>query len=218
MKKSGILEFLLSIVTAPNFWCYVAAYLIAAIPFGLLIGRYLGGVDIKSEGSGSIGATNVLRVLKTRDPQKAKKLAILTVACDALKGAAPILIAQALGFDQNVLWGMAVFAVVGHCFSPYLKFNGGKGIATGAGVLACFIPIELIIALAVWFVVGKTVKISSVASLAAAFSLIAASYAIHPQIPVINTHAPIFVIVFIVFYKHIPNIVRLFKGEEKRVV
>ena len=218
MKKSGILEFLLSIVTAPNFWCYVAAYLIAAIPFGLLIGRYLGGVDIKSEGSGSIGATNVLRVLKTRDPQKAKKLAILTVVCDALKGAAPILIARALGFDPNVLWGMAVFAVLGHCFSPYLKFNGGKGIATGAGVLACFIPIELIIALAIWFVVGKAVKISSVASLAAALALVIASYLIHPQMPGINTHAPIFLIVFIVFYKHAPNIARLLRGEEKRVV
>ena len=205
MKKSGILEFLLSIVTAPNFWCYFAAYLIAAIPFGLLIGR-------------SIGATNVLRVLKTRDPQKAKKLAILTVVCDALKGVLPILIARALGFDENVLWSMAVFAVLGHCFSPYLKFNGGKGIATGAGVLACFIPIEIVIALAVWFVVGKTVKISSVASLAAALALVVASYVIHPQMPAINTHAPIFLIVFIVFYKHAPNIARLLKGEEKRVV
>lgn len=215
---SGILGILYRTFKAPNFWCYFAAYLIAAIPFGLLIGRYLGGVDIKSEGSGSIGATNVLRVLKTRDPKKAKKLAILTVACDALKGVLPILIARALGFDENVLWSMAVFAVLGHCFSPYLKFNGGKGIATGAGVLACFIPIELIIALAVWFVVGKTVKISSVASLAAALALVIASYVIHPQMPAINTHAPIFLIVFIVFYKHAPNIARLLKGEEKRVV
>ena len=214
MIKSVILGLLI----ASNFWCYFVAYLIGAIPFGLLIGKFFGGVDIKSQGSGSIGATNVLRVLKESDPKKAKILAIATVACDALKGAVPILIARALGFDENVLWAMAVFAVVGHCFSPYLGFNGGKGVATGAGVLACFVPIELLIAFAVWFVVGKVLKISSVASLAAALALIIASYVIHPNMPAINTHAPIFIIVFIIFYKHIPNIKRLIRGEEKRVI
>ena len=213
-----ILDVILGLFKAPNFWCYLIAYLLGAVPFGLLIGKYFGKVDIKSAGSGSIGATNVLRVLKETDPKKAKILAILTVVCDALKGVVPILVARAMGFDENVLWGMAVFAVVGHCFSPYLGFSGGKGVATGAGVLACFVPIELIIALVVWFIVGKVLKISSVASLSAALALIVASYIFHADMPAIHTHAPIFIIVFIVFYKHIPNIARLLRGEEKRVI
>ncbi|MBP3224214.1 MAG: glycerol-3-phosphate acyltransferase, partial [Campylobacter sp.] len=91
-------------------------------------------------------------------------------------------------------------------------------VATGAGVLACFVPIELIIALVVWFIVGKVLKISSVASLSAALALIVASYIFHADMPAIHTHAPIFIIVFIVFYKHIPNIARLLRGEEKRVI
>ncbi|MDA3048710.1 glycerol-3-phosphate 1-O-acyltransferase PlsY [Campylobacter sp. JMF_01 NE2] len=209
---------ILGLLAASNFWCYLVAYFLGAVPFGLLIGKYFGKVDIKSAGSGSIGATNVLRVLKETDPKKAKILAILTVVCDALKGVVPILVARAMGFDENVLWGMAVFAVVGHCFSPYLGFSGGKGVATGAGVLACFVPIELIIALVVWFIVGKVLKISSVASLSAALALIVASYILHADMPAIHTHAPIFIIVFIVFYKHIPNIARLLRGEEKRVI
>ncbi|MDA3058166.1 glycerol-3-phosphate 1-O-acyltransferase PlsY [Campylobacter sp. VBCF_05 NA6] len=209
---------ILGLLAASNFWCYLVAYFLGAVPFGLLIGKYFGKVDIKSAGSGSIGATNVLRVLKETDPSKAKILAILTVVCDALKGVVPILVARAMGFDENVLWGMAVFAVVGHCFSPYLGFSGGKGVATGAGVLACFVPIELIIALVVWFIVGKVLKISSVASLSAALALIVASYILHADMPAIHTHAPIFIIVFIVFYKHIPNIARLLRGEEKRVI
>ena len=207
-----------NIFLSHNVWCYLAAYLIGAIPSGLLIGKYLAGVNIKESGSGSIGATNVLRVLKEKDSKKAKKLAILTIICDILKGVVPILIAKFLGFDPNVLWAMAVFAVVGHCFSPYLGFEGGKGVATAAGVLAIFIPLELLIAVIAWFISGKTIKISSVASFIAIIALVIAMYIIHPQMPHINTHAPVFVIIFIIIYKHIPNIVRLIKGEEKRVI
>ncbi|MBO7370754.1 MAG: glycerol-3-phosphate 1-O-acyltransferase PlsY [Campylobacter sp.] len=207
-----------NIFLSHNVWCYLAAYLIGAIPSGLLIGKYLAGVNIKESGSGSIGATNVLRVLKEQNPKKAKKLAILTIVCDVLKGVVPILIAKFLGFDPNVLWAMAVFAVLGHCFSPYLGFEGGKGVATAAGVLAIFIPLELLIAVVAWFISGKTIKISSVASFIAIIALVIAMYIIHPQMPHINTHAPVFIIIFIIIYKHIPNIVRLIKGEEKRVI
>ncbi|MBQ9875943.1 MAG: glycerol-3-phosphate 1-O-acyltransferase PlsY [Campylobacter sp.] len=207
-----------NIFLSHNVWCYLAAYLIGAIPSGLLIGKYLAGVNIKESGSGSIGATNVLRVLKEQNPKKAKKLAILTIVCDVLKGVVPILIAKFLGFDPNVLWAMAVFAVLGHCFSPYLGFEGGKGVATAAGVLAIFIPLELLIAVIAWFISGKTIKISSVASFIAIIALVIAMYIIHPQMPYINTHAPVFIIIFIIIYKHIPNIVRLIKGEEKRVI
>ncbi|MBP5779111.1 MAG: glycerol-3-phosphate 1-O-acyltransferase PlsY [Campylobacter sp.] len=207
-----------NIFLSHNVWCYLAAYLIGAIPSGLLIGKYLAGVNIKESGSGSIGATNVLRVLKEQNPKKAKKLAILTIVCDVLKGVVPILIAKFLGFDPNVLWAMAVFAVLGHCFSPYLGFEGGKGVATAAGVLAIFIPLELLIAVVAWFISGKTIKISSVASFIAIIALVIAMYIIHPRMPHINTHAPVFIIIFIIIYKHIPNIVRLIKGEEKRVI
>ncbi|MBQ2430489.1 MAG: glycerol-3-phosphate 1-O-acyltransferase PlsY [Campylobacter sp.] len=218
MEEITLFTILKNIFLSHNVWCYLAAYLIGAIPSGLLIGKYLAGVNIKESGSGSIGATNVLRVLKEQNPKKAKKLAILTIVCDVLKGVVPILIAKFLGFDPNVLWAMAVFAVLGHCFSPYLGFEGGKGVATAAGVLAIFIPLELLIAVIAWFISGKTIKISSVASFIAIIALVIAMYIIHPQMPHINTHAPVFVIIFIIIYKHIPNIVRLIKGEEKRVI
>lgn len=218
MEELTLATILKNIFLSHNVWCYLVAYLIGAIPSGLLIGKYLAGVNIKESGSGSIGATNVLRVLKEQNPKKAKKLAILTIVCDVLKGVVPILIAKFLGFDPNVLWAMAVFAVLGHCFSPYLGFEGGKGVATAAGVLAIFIPLELLIAVVAWFISGKTIKISSVASFIAIIALVIAMYIIHPQMPHINTHAPVFVIIFIIIYKHIPNIVRLIKGEEKRVI
>lgn len=201
-----------------NLIWYLAAYLLGGVPFGLLFGKIFGKVDITQAGSGSIGATNVLRVLKECDPKLAKKLAIMTVAADALKGVVPILIARAFGVEESVLWAMAVLSVIGHCFSPFLKFEGGKGIATGAGVIACFLPIEIIIALAVWFVVGKVLKISSVASLAALGALIVASYILHSDMSGIHSHAPLLIIAFIVIYKHLPNIKRLLSGEEKRVI
>jgi len=201
-----------------NFLMYLLAYLVGAIPFGLLLARFFAGVDIKSSGSKSIGATNVLRVVKEKDPSLAKKLGIATLLLDALKGAVPILIAKFLGFDENVLWGMAFVSVVGHCYSPYLNFEGGKGVATGVGVVASLLPIEAIIGLVIWAIFAKTLKISSISSLMGLLGAILASFFLHPGIsPHVNSQAPLLLIAFIIVYKHIPNIIRLFSGQEKKV-
>jgi len=197
-----------------NIQLYIAAYLIGGIPFGLLLAKFFAGVDVKSAGSKSIGATNVLRVVKDKDPALAKKLGIATLALDALKGVVALLIASAVGADESVLWAVAVLAVLGHCFSPYLGFEGGKGIATGMGVMMFMLPIETTIALVVWGVMAKTVRISSVSSLTGVLALLISSFFIHPDM----AHAPVVFIVFILFYKHIPNIIRVIKGEEKRVI
>jgi glycerol-3-phosphate acyltransferase PlsY len=204
-------------LTNPNIVFYLAAYLIGGIPFGLLLGRFFGGVDIKQSGSRSIGATNVLRVVKEKDPKLAKKLAIATVLLDALKGVLVLAVAKLAGMPDATLWAIAVLAVAGHCFSPYLMFEGGKGVATGVGVLAFMMPDVTAIALVAWFILGKTVRISSLASLGALVTLIVASYILHPDVPNIHSHAPIWIIAIIVVYKHVPNIVRLLRGEEKRV-
>jgi len=196
-----------------NVQFFIAAYLIGGIPFGLLLAKKFAGVDVKASGSGSIGATNVLRVVKESNPELAKKLGGATLALDAFKGIFVLVIAYFSGMSEATLWGIAVLAVVGHCFSPYLNFEGGKGIATGMGVMMFMLPVETIIALVVWGVMAKTVKISSLSSLTGVAALLASSFIIHPDM----AHAPVVFIVFILYYKHIPNIVRLFKGEEKQI-
>jgi glycerol-3-phosphate acyltransferase PlsY len=113
---------------------------------------------------------------------------------------------------------IAVLSVIGHCYSPFLKFEGGKGVATGMGVMLFMLPVETLIAAAAWFIAAKTLKISSISSLIGLLSLIIASYILHYDIPVIKTHAPIFIIAFVIVYKHIPNIMRLLSKEEKQVV
>lgn len=210
----GIINFFTSI----NGIFYVLAYFIGGIPFGLLYGKYLAGVNIREVGSGSIGATNVLRVLKENNLKFAKKVAILTMLSDALKGVVIIGIAKILGLSYEAQWMLAFLAVVGHCFSPFLKFEGGKGVATTVGVIAVFLPVEALLGLIVWFLVGKFLKISSLASLLGLFAGIGSSFIIHPEIPHINTHTPLILITVIVVYKHIPNIVRLIQNKEKRVI
>lgn len=207
-------DFLLNI----NVQFYILSYLIGGIPFGLLIAKLFTGKDIRESGSGSIGATNVLRVLKETNPALAKKLAITTVVLDALKGVVLLIIAKLIGLSIETLWAIAIFSVIGHCYSPYLKFEGGKGVATGAGVLLVMLPIETLIAFITWFIVGKVLKISSLSSLLALCALIFSSFIIHPDIDGIKTHAPIFIIAFVIVYKHIPNIVRLFQGKESKVI
>ncbi|WP_456457757.1 glycerol-3-phosphate 1-O-acyltransferase PlsY [Nitratifractor sp.] len=201
-----------------NIQLYLASYLIAGIPFGYLLAKIFAGVDIKQEGSGNIGATNVLRVLKQRDPSLAKKLGAATLFLDAIKGIVVLLIAKMAGAEPQTLWTVAVLAVWGHCFSIFLNFEGGKGIATGFGVLLFLLPIPTLIALVAWAVAAKTIKISSLASLIALATLLIASYIIYPAgIPGIGTHAPVWIIAITVFYKHIPNLVRLVQKEEAPV-
>ena len=205
-------------LTNPNNLFYLAAYLVGGIPFGLILAKMFAGVDIKQSGSQSIGATNVLRVVKQENPALAKKLAIATVFLYAFIGIAILLVAKLAGMPDATLWAVAVLAVAGHCFSPYLIFEGGKGVATGVGVLAFMMPDVTVIALVVWFILGKTLHISSLASLGALAAFIVASYILHPDVPGIHSHAPIWIIAMIVVYKHIPNIIRLLSGQEKRIV
>jgi len=193
---------------------FIAAYLVGAIPFGLLLAKFFAGINIKESGSNSIGATNVLRVVKESNLALAKKLSIATLVLDALKGALVLGVAIAMDMSESTLWAIAVLAVVGHCFSIYLWFEGGKGIATGLGVFAVLLPMETGIALVVWFVLAKTLKISSLSSLLALVALVISSFFLHPEL----AHAPVIIIGFIIVYKHIPNIIRLIKGEEAKVI
>lgn len=201
-----------------NILLYLSAYLLAAVPFGFILAKVFAGVDVRHEGSGNIGATNVLRVLKDKAPHLAKKLTIATFALDATKGVIVLLIAMALGAEPSVLWTVAVLSVLGHCYSVFLMFEGGKGVATGFGVLLVLVPIPAIIAMITWFVAGKVLKISSLSSLIGLLVLLIASHLVHPEIEGIYTHTPIWIIAFVIFNKHIPNIVRLFKKEESKVI
>lgn len=197
-----------------NLFFYILAYLVGGIPFGYILAKKFAGVDLKNAGSGNIGATNVLRVVKETNPALAKKLGIATLVLDAFKGALIVLIAMTLGLDTNVLWTIAVLSVIGHCFSPYLNFEGGKGVATAVGVLIVLLPLPTLTAIVVWFISAKVLKVSSLSSLIALIALIIASYVITPDI----AHAPLWIIAWIIFYKHIPNIKRIITKEESAVI
>ena len=120
-----------------NLILYLSAYLLAAIPFGFILAKVFAGVDVRQEGSGNIGATNVLRVLKEKAPKIAKKITIATFVLDATKGVIVMLVARYyFGVDDNILWTLAVLAVMGHCFSPFFLFEGGK---VSQQVLGCFL-------------------------------------------------------------------------------
>jgi glycerol-3-phosphate acyltransferase PlsY len=202
--------------TNSNILFYIAAYLIGSIPFGVVIAKKYAGVNVQEGGSKSIGATNVLRVVKEKDPALAKKLGLATVILDALKGTVVILVAMMMGMSQETLWAIAVLAVLGHCYSAYLGFEGGKGVATGLGVFLVLIPIPTLIGAAVWGICAKVLKISSVSSLLGLVGVVISAIVLNDGLGV-GSNAPMYIITFIIFYKHIPNIVRLIQGEEKKV-
>jgi glycerol-3-phosphate acyltransferase PlsY len=189
-------------------------YLLGSIPFGYLLTRAAGLGDVRAQGSGNIGATNVLRT-------GSKKLAAATLLLDLAKGLAPVLIARAL-FNQpdtmpaaalGPVPAAALFAVIGHCFPVWLKFKGGKGVATNAGV--CFglaWPLGLTYAI-VWLGVLGGLRISSLAGMAAVVcaAIAAAVLEYEALVPVLA------LIAALVLWLHRANIGRLVKGEEPRV-
>ena len=184
----------------------IGGYLLGSIPFGVIAAR-LGGIgDLRKVGSGNIGATNVLRSGR-------KDLALITLIGDGGKGAAAVLIALALfGGSAGAVAGGAAF--LGHLFPIWLKFNGGKGVATFLGVLlAAAWPVGLA-ACATWLIMAVIARISSLAALTAAALAPLFVFLLHQPRPVLVLALFMAVLVFV---RHHANIARLLKGEEPRI-
>ncbi|PAF52450.1 glycerol-3-phosphate 1-O-acyltransferase PlsY [Helicobacter sp. 13S00477-4] len=219
-------DIVLNIITNPNVIFYILAYLFGGIPFGLFLAKIFCGVNIRNFGSGSIGATNVYRALKDINAKKAKILSIFTIILDAIKGLIIVLLAKLFGLSYETQWAIAILSILGHCYSPYLNFNGGKGVATAIGSVILLMPVEGILGLIIWGIIGKIFKVSSLSSLIGVLSGIIFTF-ITPyvlKLPYsisilhqVHTHTPVIIIGIIILYTHIPNIIRLFKGEEKKV-
>ncbi|AXX91325.1 acyl-phosphate--glycerol-3-phosphate O-acyltransferase [Malaciobacter molluscorum LMG 25693] len=204
-------------LTNSNVLFYIIAYLVGSIPFGLILAKLFANVNVKESGSGSIGATNVLRVVKQTNPKLAKKLGIATVLLDALKGTVVLIVAIMFNAPTETLWAIAVLSVLGHCYSVYLSLEGGKGVATGLGVFIVLIPIPTLIGAIVWGFCAKVLKVSSLSSLLGLTAVILSAILFNNGLEV-GSNAPMYIIAFIIYYKHIPNIIRLIKGEEKKVI
>jgi len=187
-------------------WLF-GAYLLGAVPFGVIISRALGGHDPRLSGSGNIGATNVMRT-------QGKKAGALTLIADLLKGALPVL--AATNFLEPE-WGAAAVglaAFVGHCFPIYLKFKGGKGIATGAGVFLAISPLTLLCAFAIFVLVLIGWRYVGLASVASSISLPFASYLVGEGRYIV---ALSIAFALIATYKHSGNLQRISRGEESRL-
>lgn len=193
-------------------WIPVAGYLLGSIPFGLLFTRIFGGGDVRKAGSGNIGATNVARVAGPLP-------GILTLLCDAAKGAVAVWIAARVT-NESAPWMMtaALAALLGHCFPIWLKFHGGKGVATAAGAFFVLSPSALLGSVILFLLLvffWRYVSLASIAAAAAMPLLIYLLWAPH--------HAPPLLITFgalaaagIIIYKHDANIQRLVRGEEPK--
>lgn len=196
------------------------AFLAGSLPFGLLFAKSK-GVDIRSAGSKNIGATNVLRTV-------GKAPAILTLLCDVLKGAVPVLICNylisvkvpaenaALLHSAKDLWGgiIGLTAVAGHIFPVFLSFKGGKGVATGFGVLIAYGPLSALITLLIWISVALITKYSSLAAIVAVGALPVTFFLLD-----FSKTKIIFAMLFalLIISKHKENIKRLFEGKEPKI-
>ena len=185
-----------------------AGYFSGSIPFGLLLTRAFAGKDVRSEGSGNIGATNVARVA-------GKKLGAVVLILDALKGALPVLAARWL-LPGEPLWhdvvGLAAF--FGHVFPVWLRFKGGKGVATALGVLVVLLPWAALAGFAVWAAILAIFRVSSIGSIAGAVVAVVVGFLVHRPI-----EYPAVAVVFLVLmlFTHRSNLKRLINREEHRV-
>ncbi len=187
----------------------LVAYLVGAIPFGVVVGKLFYHVDVRQHGSGNVGTTNVFRVL-------GKKAGAVVLVCDMLKGYIPAFIAAYYLRETNP-WLVIVIAaapVVGHMYSVFLKGRGGKGVATGAGVVIALIPLAGGIIAVVWVLLILTTRYVSLASLVATLLVPVFVFALSDPLPYLI--ASLLVTVGI-FWAHRGNISRLFKGTESRV-
>ena len=191
-------------MSPPMLLALATGYLLGSIPFGLLLTRFTGHGDLRDIGSGNIGATNVLRT-------GSKALAAATLLLDMAKGAAAVLIA--LHFWPEGVKLAAAGVVLGHLYPVWLKFSGGKGVATVLGVLIALIPQAATIYAVVWIAMFLLLRISSVAGMAAAASAPVSAIVLQQ-----DYYFPLLLcIALLVIWKHKDNIGRLLKGTEPRI-
>jgi len=186
----------------------IIGYLAGSIPFGLLLTRAVGLGDVRSIGSGNIGATNVLRTGN-------KKIAALTLLCDALKGYFPVLAATILGGELAPL-AAGFGALAGHILPVWLKFKGGKGVATGLGVLFGWHWLLGLVFVAGWIGTFFITRISSASALTAVLLTVPVSFFMMKVGWLPAGVWPIVALAAIVWFTHRTNITRLLKGEEPK--
>lgn len=199
----------------PLSWLWpVFFYLVGSVPTGYLIGRAR-GVDIRKHGSGNIGATNVGRVL-------GRNWGLFAFACDFLKGFLPLFLVRHFLFSEAGSWAVslllvicAMAAILGHNYTPWLGFKGGKGIATSAGVLGALLPWVLAVSLSLWIIAVLITRTVSIGSLLAAASLPVAAAIFYPQQWVYFGLAALAGI--LAAWRHRSNIQRLLAGTEPRL-
>ena len=184
----------------------LAAYLIGAIPVGYVVARLRGGVDIRRAGSGSIGATNVLRTL-------GKGPAIATMLGDILKGFAAVSVARAVDASPEWAAAGAVLAIVGNCWPVFLGFRGGKGVATGFGAFLALAPWATAPAALVWIIVVATFRYVSLGSVMACLCLPLGVAVLYQWT---YTGAAVAAAIIII-YRHRENLGRLLSGSESRL-
>ncbi len=199
----------------PVLFVLIAAYLLGAVPFAVIIGRLFYGVDVREHGSGNAGATNVLRVLGA-------KAGAAVLVLDALKGLAAVLLASAVAPVEHgatthdwVLIGASFAAVLGHSYSPFLGFAGGKGVATAAGALLILVPVAWPILLLTFIVVVAVSRMVSLGSLVIAVEFPILVILLYPDRPVLILFS-VFAASFVV-WRHRSNIARILRGEEAKI-
>jgi glycerol-3-phosphate acyltransferase PlsY len=190
-----------------SLWLVPLGYVSGSIPFGLLIGKASKGVDVRGIGSGNIGATNVLRAA-------GKGAAVLTLALDMLKGWAPVALGRIVGASDALVAAVALAAFLGHLYPVFLRFRGGKGVATFLGVLLALVPKVAFLVAGVWLLIAAVFRYSSLAAVVAA----AAS---PPLVWLLDGRRGFVALAVVlsgfILIRHRENMRRLLAGEERRI-
>ena len=193
---------------------FVFAYLLGSIPTSFLMGKLIKGIDIREYGSGNVGATNALRVLGT-------KIGIITLLIDIGKGFLAIQIGKLLVYEPSNLFliGTGLFGIIGHIFTIFLKFKGGKGVATSAGVFIALSPLPFAIALVVFVITVWLSKYISLGSMVAALMFFLVELFVNVRNRFANFELLIFIflIMVFIFIRHKANIKRIIDGNENRI-
>jgi glycerol-3-phosphate acyltransferase PlsY len=183
------------------------AYLLGGVPFGILVARLGGGVDLRRVGSGNIGATNVLRAV-------GKGAAALTLLGDIGKGALAVGLGRWTGASAELLAGLALAAVLGHLFPVFAGFRGGKGVATMLGVVLAAMPAIGALLLLIWLVAAWAFRYSSLAALIAVGALPPLALVLDGRLPLVGLGG---LLALLLFWRHRDNIRRLWQGTEAKI-